>query len=86
MQRDCHELAHAARQAIGSLTGLEPIQPDSPQWYVQMVSVPLPPCDADTLMQRLYNEFAVEVPIITWRGHTLTAHKTLPSLITHLTV
>jgi isopenicillin-N epimerase len=67
VQRDCHELARAARQAIGSLTGLEPIQPDWPQWYAQMVSVPLPPCDADTLMQRLYDEFAVEVLITTWK-------------------
>jgi len=66
VQRDCHELARTARNAITELTGLEPISPDSPEWYAQMVTVPLPPCDAQALEQRLYDEFAVEVPIITW--------------------
>jgi isopenicillin-N epimerase len=32
-----------------------------------MVSVPLPPCDADALTQCLYEKFAVEVPVITWK-------------------
>jgi len=68
VQHDCHELARAARRAIGDLTGLDPMHPDSLDWYAQMVSVPLPPCDADILERRLYDEFAIEVPIITWQG------------------
>ena len=67
VQQNCHELARAARSAITELTGLEPISPDTPEWYAQMVTVPLPPCDAQVLKQRLYDEFAVEVPIITWK-------------------
>jgi len=61
-------LARAARQAIGNLTGLEALSHDSPEWYAQMVTVPLPPCDADVLRRRLYDEFTVEVPVITWKG------------------
>ena len=71
VQQNCHELVRAARGAITELTGLEPISPDSPECYAQMVTVPLPPCDAQVLKQRLYDEFAVEVPIITWRDHQL---------------
>ena len=67
VQQTCHELVRAARSAITELTRLEPISPDSPECYAQMVTVPLPPCDAQVLKQRLYDEFAVEVPIITWR-------------------
>jgi len=67
VRQECHQLARAARQAISDLTGLEPISPDSPDWYAQMVALPLPRCDAEDLKRRLYDEFAVEVPIITWR-------------------
>jgi isopenicillin-N epimerase len=66
VQRACHELVRYARQRITTLTGLEPITPDSPAWFAQMASFPLPPCDADAVKQRLYAEFHVEVPIVTW--------------------
>jgi isopenicillin-N epimerase len=68
VQRDCHDLARAARQAIGSLTGLAPLTPDSPAWYAQMVALPLPPCDREALQRRLYDEYSVEVPILSWQG------------------
>ena len=38
-----HALAHYARQRLVELTGLEPIVPDSPDWYGSMALVPLPP-------------------------------------------
>lgn len=66
VRRECHDLASYARHEITRLTGLTPISPDSPEWYSQMVALPLPSCDADDLKQRLYDEFRVEVPIITW--------------------
>jgi isopenicillin-N epimerase len=68
VQRACHELVRYARQRITTLTGLEPITPDSPAWFAQMASFPLPACDADAVKQRLYAEFHVEVPIVTWGG------------------
>jgi isopenicillin-N epimerase len=79
VQAHCHALVQAARQAIGSLTGLAPLTPDSPSWYAQMVTLPLPagadgrrPADtqhpaAKALQRRLYDEFAIEVPILAWR-------------------
>jgi isopenicillin-N epimerase len=68
VQGKCHELARYAREVITRLTGLEPISPDSMEWFAQMVSLPLPACNADALKHRLYAEFQVEAPIITWNG------------------
>ena len=64
----CHALVQQARTRIGELTGLPHICPDSTDWYMQMITAPLPPCDTATLKTRLYDEFGVEVPIITWQN------------------
>jgi isopenicillin-N epimerase len=66
VRRECHALAQYARQRITALTGLPPLSPDSSEWYGQMVSLPLPPCDEQSLKARLYDEFRIEVPIIIW--------------------
>lgn len=68
VRQECHELARYARQALGELTGLEQICPDSPEWYAQMATIPLPSCDAEELKRRLYDEYRVEVPIIEWNS------------------
>jgi len=68
VRRRCHELVCHARQAISQVTGLEPITPDGPEWFGQMAAFPLPPCDADTLQDRLVEEKAIEVPITTWNN------------------
>jgi isopenicillin-N epimerase len=62
----CHELVRSARQAVAELTGLEPVTPDGPAWFAQMASLPLPRCDAKLLLQRLLDEYGIEIPIITW--------------------
>jgi isopenicillin-N epimerase len=49
------------------MTGLSPLSPDSTDWYMQMVTLPLPPCDAAQLKSRLYDEFRIQVPIIVWQ-------------------
>jgi isopenicillin-N epimerase len=64
----CHALLRQARARISELTGLPPISPDTPDWFMQMCTVPLPPCDTTALKTRLYDEFGVEIPIITWQG------------------
>ncbi len=64
----CHLLARYARRRITELTQLPPLSPDSSDWYAQMVSVALPPCDAEALGQRLYEEFRIEVPIVLWQN------------------
>jgi isopenicillin-N epimerase len=33
---------------------------------MQMFTAPLPPCDTASLKTRLYDEFGVEAPIVTW--------------------
>ena len=41
----CHELLREARRRVEELTGLEPICPDSSEWYAQMAAFPMPPCN-----------------------------------------
>lgn len=67
----CHALLQQARSAIGELTGLPFLSPDSPEWYAQMAAFPLPACGAEALQHRLYDEHRIEVPIVDWNGHQL---------------
>lgn len=64
----CHDLARAARALLAEWSGLAPIQPDSPDWFGQMVTVPLPPGDVSNVKTRLYEDFRVEVPVLEWHG------------------
>jgi len=66
IRRACHELVRYARQAITEITGLPPITPDAPEWFAQMATIPLPPCDPESLQRRLYDEFGVEIPLVNW--------------------
>jgi isopenicillin-N epimerase len=50
------------------LTALTPLSPDSPEWYAQMVAVPLPDRDIDVLKNRLYDEYRIEAPLVMWNG------------------
>jgi isopenicillin-N epimerase len=68
VQDRCHGLLRYARQEISALTQLNPITPDAPTWFAQMATFPLPPCDGETLQRKLYDEFSVEIPILTWQG------------------
>lgn len=61
----CHGLAAETQRRVSALTGLPPLS--SPAWFAQMVSLPLPPCEGAALKARLYDEFRVEVPIVTWQ-------------------
>jgi isopenicillin-N epimerase len=68
VRTECHALLREARRQIEKLTGLPGICPDSPEWYAQMATFPLPPCDANVLQRRLYGEHRIEAPIIEWKG------------------
>lgn len=70
VRQRCHALASEARQRISDLFHLEPIQPDSPDWFAQMVVAPIPSCDTKTMQQRLYAEHRIEAPLYSWNGHT----------------
>jgi hypothetical protein len=65
VRRECHACICATgagdrlrytRQAIGELAGLEPICPNSPEWYGQTAAIPLPACEAGEVKQRLWEE------------------------------
>lgn len=64
VRQRCHDLAIETRQRIADLTGLAAIAPDSS--IAQMFSAQVPPCDLDALKRRLYDEYHVEVPQVSW--------------------
>ncbi len=69
---ECHELACDAQKRICSLTGLPQLHSDPDLWFRQMVSLPLPAdTDINTLKERLYNQYRIEVPLIDWNGYKL---------------
>jgi len=60
----CAALAERARVEIASLFGVEPFPPQG----LQMVSVPLPPCDPARVQRRLLEERLIEVPCFEHEG------------------
>jgi isopenicillin-N epimerase len=71
VQHACHALARTARLALESEGCLPPLSADSPTWYAQMVSVPVPLADAEHARTRLWKEFNIEVPVTAWNGRCL---------------
>jgi isopenicillin-N epimerase len=69
VRRACRVLAAETRKRIEALTGLEPLCPDSPDWFTQLVAARLAAdVDTDRVKARLWDEFGVEVPLILWNG------------------
>lgn len=68
VQRACHDLAGSARDRINAITGLPPLTPAGGDWFAQMATVALPPCDHEALQRRLFGEFGIEVPTFAWNG------------------
>lgn len=64
----CHQMASDAYQRVLAITEQEPLSPDSPEWFAQMVALPLPPCDTAALKIRLYDEFRLEAPTFEHNG------------------
>lgn len=67
-QSGTHELARYARQRLAVLTDAQPLVPDSPQWYGSMAHVPLPEGDSMQLQRKLWDQYGIEVPIVSWKG------------------
>ena len=67
VREECHELARWTAAEVAELTGLPALSADSPTWYAQMITMPLPPGDAATLKTRLYDQYRIEIPTIVWR-------------------
>lgn len=72
VRRECRLLAVETRSRLNALTGLDPICPDSGEWYAQLFAVRLPDStDIDRLKARLYDEFRIEAPLHPWNGTKL---------------
>lgn len=56
----CHQLALEAQADLCEHFEIEPL---SQRQFAQMVTIPLPDCDAAAVKQRLYDEFRIEVPV-----------------------
>jgi isopenicillin-N epimerase len=68
----CRALASQAQAQIAAVTGLPPISPDSPEWWVQMCVAPLPVkgnLSAKEMQRRLWEQYEVEIPIVEWQGY-----------------
>ncbi len=66
MQAECHALIEDVWQDLHTITRQEPIA--SPEWFAQMVAVPLPPStDTSALKVRLYDDYRIEIPVHRWQ-------------------
>lgn len=61
----CHALAAEAQRRIAALTGIAAPVPEVSFAQMALCEVPAS-LDAATLKARLYDEFRVEIPVITW--------------------
>jgi len=69
----CQALAIATRRRINALTGLPEVCPDPSAdgypWFTQLFTARLPAtADLTGLKQRLYDDYRIEVPLISWNG------------------
>ena len=64
----CHALLLDAAHRIAALSGLPQISPDTTEWWSQLRTIPLPPCDLAALKDRLWDEYQIEVPMVGWGG------------------
>lgn len=67
VRKRCHALARRARRELG----LEPLTPDSGDFYGQMVSLRLPGTAPEDLQERLYDEHRIEIPVADLDGARL---------------
>jgi isopenicillin-N epimerase len=60
----CHELASRTRARIHALSGMEPICPDSPEWFGQMVTARLPDgVNVAEVGKALWEQHRIEAPV-----------------------
>ena len=64
----CHALLLDASHRIAALSGMPQISPDTTEWWSQLRTIPLPPCNLTALKDRLWDEYQIEVPMVGWRG------------------
>lgn len=87
VQKDSHVLARQGIGHICELVGMEPLYPLDSEFFHQMGIASLP-VETDTVMlkRRLYEEFAVEVPVIIWTGQGEDGRELLPKKFLRISV
>jgi isopenicillin-N epimerase len=68
---NCHELIRYVRSELETCFDVPALTPDSPEWFAQMTSLPLPPCDNGELSRLLREEYQIEIPLPQWDGWSL---------------
>jgi len=66
VRKRCHGLAALAARELGARFGMESMAANDDE-FVQMVSLRLPPVDAELLGARLFHERRIEVLAKSWR-------------------
>ena len=65
----CHAALSQSMPALIALTGEPFLHPDTPEWYGQMLAVPLPAGEAAIVRKtRLWDEYRIEIPVIEQNG------------------
>jgi len=67
----CRRLVREAVDLLSGETPLVPVGLRDPKYALQMAAFVLPRCDRETLKKRLYDDYAIEVPIVAWHEHTI---------------
>ena len=71
VRNECHDLLGEILRDVEQIAGLRSFYPDH-SWYAQVATAPLPGAtDLVKLKSRLYDEYAIEVPLMEWKGHKL---------------
>ena len=68
MRDGCHALATDTMVRISEIAGTPLMYPVGSDFYYQMFICELPELDADALKTALYDDYQIEVPILTWEG------------------
>lgn len=63
VRKACRKLVVQFREQITELTGLPPLTPPGEEWFCQLAAFQLPPCNVDELKIRLYDSYAIEIPV-----------------------
>jgi isopenicillin-N epimerase len=72
VRQRCHTLLCQALERISALSGLQPVYPPGGEFFSQMAVAPLPDdVDMNTLKERLYDEYCIEIPLTEWNGRKL---------------
>ena len=69
VQSACHKLAIQVQKMVSELTRIPSIA--EPDFFLQMVSCFLPPLEHKSFQKRLYEEYKIEVPILSWNDRAV---------------